>query len=168
MELRITNFPDNKALQMIWQEDQKTKMRKIDSDTYNQTLYGTKIADFLNMSPTSNLNGVISRNGGIVNASWLAAGIDALWFKDKSAQGNWIQTRNNIVTNLNNLIDSDPKVLDKAWTYPYLITLLFAAHEDMDLGWVKDAVKKIEKNHKDLFIATPQKIAAQIKVLRKL
>lgn len=168
MELRITNFPDNKALQMIWQEDQKTKMRKIDRDTYNQTLYGTKIADFLNISPTSNLNGVISRNGGIVNASWLAAGIDALWFKDKSAQGNWIQTRNNIVTNLNNLIDSDPKILDKPWTYPYLITILFAAHEDMDLGWVKDAVKKIEKNHKDLFIATPQKIAAQIKVLRKL
>jgi len=168
MELRITNFPDNKALQMIWQEDQKTKMRRIDSDTYNQTLFGTKVADFLNISTTSNLNGLISRNGGIVNASWLSACIDALWFKDKNAQDNWIQTRKDILNRINELTDENPKILSKPWSYIYLVTFLFAAREMRDTGWINDSVEKIEKDHKELFIPSPRKITAQIKILNKI
>ena len=169
MELRITNFPDSKALQMIWQEDQKTKMRKIDSDTYNQTLYGTKVADYLNISPASNLNGLISRNGGMINASWLTAVIDALWFKDKETQSNWIKTRNNIMNGINEFTNTMPDILSgKSWTYPELMTILFAIHEGYDYSWAKNKIDKINKDYKDLFIASPQKISAQIKTLKKI
>lgn len=169
MELRITNFPDSKAQQMIWQEDQKTKMRKIDSDTYNQTLFGTKVADYLNISTASNLNGLISRNGGLINASWLAACVDALWFKDKEAQDNWIQTRNSITDKLNRFTDNDPELLNrKPWSYIELITILFAAQVNHTYEWVQKTTERIERENKELFIPAPQKIPAQIKMLKKL
>ena len=36
MELRITCFSENKARQFIWQEDQKTKMSRVDSESFNR------------------------------------------------------------------------------------------------------------------------------------
>lgn len=50
MELRIVCFPEEKARQFIWQEDQKTKMRKIDSDQLNSNNAGNQVATSLNQS----------------------------------------------------------------------------------------------------------------------
>lgn len=170
MELRITNFPDSKAQQMIWQEDQKTRMRKIDSDTYNQTMSGTKIADYLNMSPTSNLNGLIARNGGVINASWLAAGIDYMYRlgKEPNSPEVLIETRNNITTSLNRITDENPTMLNKTWSYARVIISVYAAQNGRNAAWIDKACAEVEANYKNVFVASPQKISAQIKILKNL
>ena len=43
MELRIVSFSDEEARQFIYQEDQKTKMRRIDSESYNQNNFANQI-----------------------------------------------------------------------------------------------------------------------------
>lgn len=47
MELRSTMFSESKAQQMIWQKDQKTKMRKIESDSLNQNNFANQVINFI-------------------------------------------------------------------------------------------------------------------------
>lgn len=82
MELRIVQFPEGKAKRFIWQEDQKTKMRKVDSDSMNSAKAANKIVEKLNSDPSFILSGQISRNKGIINAAYLADVIDAILLSD--------------------------------------------------------------------------------------
>lgn len=52
MELRIVSFSDEEAKQFIYQEDQKTKMKKIDSDSFNQKSHANQIIQELNKFST--------------------------------------------------------------------------------------------------------------------
>lgn len=83
MELRITNFSEAKAREMIWQEDQKTRMSKIDSNSMTTRLPANRIVDKLNTDPTSNWSHCISRKGEIVDYGELAAVIDYFYVKGK-------------------------------------------------------------------------------------
>lgn len=81
MELRITNFSEDKAKQFIYQEDQKTKMRKVDSEAMNNYNAGNKVASRLNESRNSSLNGLIGGTNGIINYADFAAIINTIYFK---------------------------------------------------------------------------------------
>ncbi len=67
MELRIIQFDDDKVKQFIFQEDQKTKMRKVYSDSYNVLDVANMITERINTSARSDLAGQISRNEGKIN-----------------------------------------------------------------------------------------------------
>lgn len=82
MELRIINFSTEKVKQFIYQEDQKTKMRKIDSRSMNVNSPANIIVDRLNSDPRFNLRGKINRNEGLINYSELASLVEYFYLKD--------------------------------------------------------------------------------------
>ena len=67
MELRIVNFSKSKANVFIWQQDQKTLMRRIVSDTYNKNATQSKISQRLNQATDCNIQGMIGINGAAIN-----------------------------------------------------------------------------------------------------
>ena len=83
MELRIVNFSNSKANNFIFQQDQKTVMRKIVSATYDTNSVANKVIGRLNEDPTSNLQGMIGRNQAKINAPVLSQLI-AYFYKTKS------------------------------------------------------------------------------------
>lgn len=87
MELRLTFFDDEIARHFIYQEDQKTKMRKIDSDAMSGDIWNT-VAD--RVSAKYPFSGVVGRNGGIISFSEMASLIHYYWFTERvsAADGN--------------------------------------------------------------------------------
>lgn len=81
LELRITNFPENKTKQFIYQEDQKTKMRKIDSDSMNMEASYNILVERLNSNISFYWSGDISRNEGRINFAELAKIIQFFYYK---------------------------------------------------------------------------------------
>ena len=71
MELRITNFDIDKSRRMIYQYDQKTKMSKQLSDTYNSYAAQNKVVQRINESSMCNLQGEI-KIGGLIDSTTLA------------------------------------------------------------------------------------------------
>lgn len=80
MELRITSYPESKAQQFIWQKDQKTKMKKLDSDTLNQEKLSNRVIARLNSDPTFILYGQIDRNNDRLPIGELSIAIDKIFF----------------------------------------------------------------------------------------
>lgn len=86
MELRITCFDESKAHRFIYQHDQKTKMRKIDSKSFDSFSPANIIVEKLNSNPRSNIQGMVSRNAGKINYGEFAniiAGITLRGMKKK-------------------------------------------------------------------------------------
>lgn len=81
MELRIVQFEESKTKRFIWQEDQKTKMRKIDSESMDTAKISNKIVDRINNDNQFALAGQISRNKGLINAAYLSNIIDVVLLK---------------------------------------------------------------------------------------
>lgn len=71
MELRIVNFSNVKANNFIFQQDQKTPMKRVVSDTYNMESIPNRIVTKLNEDPLCNINGMIGRNKAQINAAVL-------------------------------------------------------------------------------------------------
>lgn len=118
MELRITNFSESKAKQFTWQEDQKTKMRKIDSNSMNQNDASNKVCERLNVDPTFNLSGQISRNKGIINTAFLSQCISATYLnKIPKSEINVkiILTTAELKTKINIITEQNVELLSVPW-----------------------------------------------------
>lgn len=118
MELRIVQFSEEKARRFIWQEDQKTKMRKIDSDSMNVFKVSNKIVDRINNDSSFILAGKISRNKGIINAAFLANIIDIIYLNGikKSDELKSVKSiSHNIVNVIEDFTDTHPEYLEKPW-----------------------------------------------------
>ena len=84
MELRITNFDIDKSRRMIYQYDQKTKMSKQLSDTYNSYAAQNKVVQRINESSMCNLQGEI-KIGGLIDSTTLAECIKRLYFSKRKS-----------------------------------------------------------------------------------
>ena len=113
MELRLVSFPEEKAKQLIYQKDQKTKMRQIDSRAMNQYNPANIVVDQLNTDPSSNIQGMIARNDGKINYGELSAMIDYYWFrgKGKISRKDILTVKKEIQDKFNSLT-----ALDLDWT----------------------------------------------------
>lgn len=80
IELRIIHFTDEKIKQFIFQEDQKTKMRKIDSDSMNMSSPENLVTERVNEDPGFIFSSGISRNGGIINYGEFARCVRQFYF----------------------------------------------------------------------------------------
>lgn len=129
MEVRITNFMENKVRQFIYQKDQKTKMRKIDSDSMNMDNSAVLVAERLNQDILCNYHGLIGRNHSIIPLSEFVLLIDRLWFKDIMKKGGVpakkqvIPVTKEIKDKLNLLSEEDPSLLETRFA-PYELALL--------------------------------------------
>lgn len=134
MELRIVQFPEYKAKQFIWQEDQKTKMKKMDSESLNQTAIPTKIITRLNLDPDFNLSGRISPNDGIINTGWLHLCINSLWvrsatIKKKDEVKLIKEVTEKLKDGINYLVEQDEMFL-KYWDRRLVVAVVYACYKE--------------------------------------
>lgn len=115
IELRITNFSEDKAEQFIYQKGQKTKMSKIDSDSFNQNNISNIIVKKLNEDSGFELYGNISRNGGLVSTQEISQAIEYFMCKNyninsKNERMITNKIKEDIKNRLNPLILANPEL----------------------------------------------------------
>ena len=146
VELRITNFSTVRAQQFIYQEDQKTKMRRLDSKFMNPADYGNMIVRKLDED--SNLRGKINNKDGIINAPFLAEVVNKIW-KPKSNKEVIVFTKN-IRQRLNSFTEEYTDYLDKIWSKIEIITIFYGFYREISISHCKNFVEYIEDKHPDL------------------
>lgn len=131
MILCITNYSEDKCRQMIWQEDQKTKMAKVDSNSLNLQSSANKVVQKLNTDSTFYLVGSINSNGGCINKSELAEIIRATYFqrtnitsKQKEIQ-DIIRAEQDLKDGINYLVEKHTELMNKTWDRFFLYTLVY-------------------------------------------
>lgn len=128
MELRIIMFSEDKVKQFIYQEDQKTKMKKIDSDSMNMNAPENLVVERLNRDVMFNLKNKIARNNGSINYGELAAIIKYFYFKgqgvDKSIR-RIIEVESEIRDKFNKLTETYPSLLDKDYSFAELMVIFY-------------------------------------------
>jgi len=171
MELRIVQFEESKAKRFIWQEDQKTKMRKIDSDAMDTSKISNRIVERMNNDNQFILAGQISRNKGIINASYLSNIIDIVYLKGvrKSEERLMIKrVAESLMSAMEWYVDRNPEYVNKSWEKKLIYMV---AYEDR-YGDLKDITKDYLKvKESDDIYASPNLIQMDItrthKLLRK-
>ena len=118
MELRITNFTLEKAHQFIFQEDQKTKMTKVQSASFNTADLGNQVVRSL--KERRDLGAYISRNGGIIDEAFLGAAVGSIFFSSKIASNSGQlkakqEAYARLYKGLTGLILEHPELVDQPW-----------------------------------------------------
>lgn len=124
MELRLVSFSEEKAKQFIWQEDQKTKMSKADSATFNQYKASNIIAQRLN---SGTLRGIVNNNGGIIDTAVLTNILDYTYLKGKQdlTRSEEIALAKKIGKDFEKLEDNSPSIFDSRWDREYTICVVY-------------------------------------------
>lgn len=128
MELRIINFSEEKARQFIYQEDQKTKMKKVDSNSFNINNPGNIVAERMNQSSQCNLQGLIGRNSEIINLGELAGLINYFYFKNTNKDKEKIliiSTTKELIEKFNLLTEYDNSYLEDKYSFKTLSIIMF-------------------------------------------
>ena len=168
MELRIVNFSDDKVKQFIFQEDQKTKMRKVDSNSYNMNRASNIVVTRLNESPMCNLQGLISRNQGIVNFGYLSDFVNYFYFKNitnkEKEKSITITAIKELTDNFNMITEYDSVYLEKRYSFKQLaaIMCMFNYFKDKDkkhmLKIMQKVIEKTEQlDNKKFYSKSPKK-----------
>jgi len=148
MELRITNYDDLKAKQFIYQEDQKTKMRKAESDTYNVYSPENKVISRLNMDPGSEIQGMIGMGDAKISQTWLSS-IISIWFRGKTIEASKKiipEVTTALMEAFNSLIAHDRIYEYKIYTYKEIAAVGYYAYkitEGNHYNNVGDAIAKL-------------------------
>lgn len=123
IELRITQFSDEKARGFIYQEDQKTKMTKIESKSMQVNAPANIIVERLGSGSTSNLKGLIKRTGGIIDQPNLVSCISKYYLNDRLdlSRAEVIEHYKIVEDFFNTITDADTSLLSKPWTYDYIV-----------------------------------------------
>ena len=129
MELRITNYDVNKAKQFIYQEEQKTQMKKSDINTYNTFSPANRVINKLNTDTMCVIQGKIgTANDSIVSHSLLLPIIEGLWFKDmpmSEASGKWLSVEKELANGFNEYYGSYPDKLNQRVSYRELLSIVY-------------------------------------------
>ena len=140
MELRVVCFSEETAKQFIWQEDQKTKMRKLDSDSFNQNSPANQVINLVNQNGL--LRNVIGRNEGAIDQGLAASLIDRIWFNTPKAisRKRIIEVKEDIIYRLNVLLGENPEIFDKKWTYEFTVIafILMSSDKITDMELLQD------------------------------
>ena len=158
MELRIVNFSDDKARMFIYQEDQKTKMSKIDVNTYNVLNAGNRVCERLNENPKCNVQGLIGVKG-IISQSELAALIDYFYFKNNVSKTEErvtiIQVTKELIEDFNLLTEYDVKYLESSYDFRTILTVMYIFYKFSGKD-KNDMCETIERTVAQLKINTAQ------------
>lgn len=155
VELRIITFSDDKVKQFIFQEDQKTKMRKIDSDSMNMSNQANILVERLNTDSKFDLVGKIQRNGGSINFSELASIIGYQYFKGKKKNVDTrelVETKNQIRDSFNRFLEMDTANLDKTYDFRDLYVIIYGIKNGKSADQIDMAVKRDDNLDRKIFV----------------
>lgn len=152
IELRITNFSVTKAQHFIWQEDHKTKMKKVDVAALDKYNSGNMVADRLNKDPECNLYNLINLKNGLVHAGLLSIAINRCYFntRTKIERKDIIKVSKIIKTQLNTFTDEYDQYLDKKWNRYETWLIIFGIYNNYSPVQIKAAIDKISNEQKKL------------------
>lgn len=148
-ELRIVNFSEDKAKKFIWQEDQKTKMKKLDSESFNMDDAANIVVTRLNENPRCNLKGLINRNDGVINFGELAELVRFFFFKKVSKKENNNLLILGMVKYLcecfNMLTEYDDKYISKKYSYKqlFIVVYMFYVYREQDKDEMCEMIDKM-------------------------
>ena len=149
MELRLVNFDPIKANQFIFQQDQKTPMKKIISDSYDSNSISNRVIQRLNIDPLFNLQGKLGRNNTLINSPLLGKLINYFYPKPKDKDENlWvIEVKRDLLTKFNALSDFDPKYMEEKYSDTLLTVVMYVfAQEDINAKEYVNAVRYLMDN----------------------
>lgn len=158
MEIRIINFTEDKTKQFIFQQDQKTKMRKVDSNSMNMNSPANIVLERLNDDSKFCFRKQINRNNGKINFPMFATVVDYYYFKFLKKRGQniinkeIIQTEkelcegiNSLSANYNDLLDIEELNMQQLMLIGYLI-------KNRKINNVENYFKRLDnKEIEDLF-----------------
>ena len=165
MELRLVSFSEEKAKQFIYQKDQKTKMRQVDSNALNQYSPANIIVNQLNTEPSSNVQGMIGRNGGNINLTELSAMIDYYWFRGtgKVSRKDILVAKKEIQDKFNAFISSDLKWADHVFTVKEIAAIMYCfKYEDDYVGSINKLFNTIDDMPSELFALPNGKVRRKL------
>ena len=122
MELRVVCFNEDTARQFIWQEDQKTKMRRLDSDSFNQNSAASQVINLINQN--SMYRNVIGRNNEPIDQGVASSLINLIWFKDagvKVSRKKIREVADKIIFTFDEMIGDNEELFDKKWDYDFTV-----------------------------------------------
>lgn len=121
MELRLVSFSPEMARQFIYQEDQKTKMAKIDSNALSSQNNGNKIVHLIE----NKILNVISRNNGIIDETVLSQLVNIICLKNKKYErGELNKIRDIFVEAIYDIQDYYPDLLKHKWSIEFTISFM--------------------------------------------
>ena len=129
MELRISNYSESKGQRFVYQEDQKTKMKKIDSDSFNVEDEAVKTVIRLNEDATCAFQGQINRNNGLISMPELSVIVKKMYFNGvgkQEARVLSLKLSRQIKDNLNKLVEFDLGYITKRFEFCELYILFVA------------------------------------------
>ena len=165
MELRIINFSDDKVNRFIYQEDQKTQMKKLDSKSFDMDNPANIVVERINESPKCNIKGCISRNQALINYGELAELIRYFYFRNR----NKIQNENMLVLSVtkdliekfNALTEYNLKYISEKYSYKVLAIIMYVFSQykgSDDIGYIIDnmVARESELDDKRFSSKTPR------------
>lgn len=163
MELRLVNFSLDKTRQFIYQEDQKTKMAKSDSDSMNTTRLSNIITERLNADMRFLLKGCIDRNESLISFAEFSDDLEYIFSLKKSKITNkeLMQIEKNIRDNINYLAENNDDILVNKYPRIYWFGVLYYILNNDDVLDFNTLYK--EKNLSDVKITSKKKILNMLK-----
>lgn len=133
MGVFITYFSEEKAKRYIFQEDQKTKMKRADSASMNTDADENIVVEKLNEDMNSNLKGCIGRQNCIINYATLSILISKLYFKDnvpKERKTYRLAVTKELKERFNLVIEEYPQIIEEYITNKELLCYITAVHDN--------------------------------------
>lgn len=163
MELRITNFTDDKSRSFIWQEDQKTKMSKVDSDSMNMNNSANIVLSRMLNDSQFVFKDSISRGEGNISYGQMSAIVDYLWFKGKTTKNvafTQLQIQKQITDGMNQLAMNAPDLLNTKLGFAQLCIILYGINEKKTSDVILKALNKTDELTKSKFVSKIPRVAA--------
>lgn len=145
--IQIVAFSNSKASQFIYQQDQKNRMRKIVSDTYDVNAVPNLIVNRINEDPAFSLKGMIGRNQALINSAVFAKLI-AAFYHTRSIRKSDLREINRIKSDLVskfNVITTDDRFLGE-YDDETLFVALYVFNSPVDASQYISAITEITDN----------------------
>lgn len=142
IEIRITNFVEGKANQFIFQEDQKTPMKRTDSNSHNQFNPGNQIVERINIDKLFNLSNEINNTDGVINFGVMSLCINSIWFdKNKPDKKQIIEITKKIRDGINDFTENYEEYLSKKWNYTEIIVIMYGIYNNYSSSEIYDKLQ---------------------------
>lgn len=155
MEIRVVSFSEEKAKQFIYQKDQKTRMKSIESKSMNQYSPSNQVVEALNTNASSNIQGMINRNDGKINFSYLSSVIETYYFGDKRkkyTKKQVIEVISDLQRKFNDFTTNDISWLDHNYTEREIQVIIFCFANDVsDNETINRMLKETEQMKTNVF-----------------
>lgn len=145
MELRITMFSVERAKQFIWQEDHKTKMKRIDAATFDQYNPGNIIIKRINSDADFDLNNNIGLQDDIIHAGILSEIINKLYFPKRPERKQIIDATRKIKIGINNFVEEYEKYMEERWNKYETLLIIYGIYKEYTPDKIHAAIQSANK-----------------------